>query len=159
MRQQIIEAVAEQRAVEYQLASLEAEIGNYEKQMERWSEKDLLRGRMKREKQLQPNLYSMLKRTRQETEISSAAELGSVLVLESAEVSDQPVWPKWRLSLLAGGFVALLLAFVVVMGSEFLRSSFKSQDEAQVKFETRYPLTTFLGVVPAAEIREVSAYI
>ena len=85
--------------MEYQLASLEAEIGNYEKQMERWSEKDLLRGRMKREKQLQPNLYSMLKRTRQEPEISSAAELGSVLVLESAEVSDQPVWPKCRLSL------------------------------------------------------------
>ena len=114
---------------------------------------------MKREKQLQPNLYSMLKRTRQEAEISSAAELGSVLVLESVEVSDQPVWPKWRLSLLAGGFVALLLAFVVVTGSEFLRSSFESQDEAQVKFETRYPLTTFLGVVSAAEIREVSAYI
>ena len=52
MRQQIIEAVAEQRAVEYQLDSLESEIGNYEKLMERWSEKDLLLGRMKREKQL-----------------------------------------------------------------------------------------------------------
>ena len=109
---------------------------------------------MKREKQLQQNLYSMLKRTRQEAEIASAAELGSVLVLESAEVSDQPVWPKWRLSLLVGGFVALLLSFAVVAGSEFWRSSFKSQDEAQAEFETRYPLTTFLGVVPAAEIKE-----
>ena len=154
IQQKIIEAVAEQRAMEYQLASLEVEISNYEKQMERWSEKDLLLGRMKREKQLQQNLYSMLKRTRQEAEIASAAELGSVLVLESAEVSDQPVWPKWRLSLLVGGFVALLLSFAVVAGSEFWRSSFKSQDEAQAEFETRYPLTTFLGVVPAAEIKE-----
>ena len=91
IQQKIIEAVAEQRAMEYQLASLEVEISNYEKQMERWSEKDLLLGRMKREKQLQQNLYSMLKRTRQEAEIARAAELGSVLVLESAEVSDQPV--------------------------------------------------------------------
>ncbi|MCZ6678821.1 MAG: AAA family ATPase [Candidatus Poribacteria bacterium] len=151
LEQQTIEALAEIRQIERQLQELNLTIESYDNLIEKWPEKQLELARLKRTLLLNQEMFSTLEATKQEASIVSAAELGSVKILERANIPDCPVSPRKKLNLVLG----LLVGFALGIGLAFLREYFDNTyptlEEAQRQLEYLPEPPSFLGMVPVIE--------
>ena len=151
LEQQIIEALAETRQIEHQLQILTQQIESYTQLTAQWPEKQLELARLKRTVLLNQELFSTLETMKHEASIVSAAELGSVKILEKADIPDRPVSPRRKLNFA----VAILIGFALGIGLTFLReyfdNTFATLDEAQHQLEYLPEPPGFLGMVPAIE--------
>ena len=105
-------------------------------------------GILKRDVELDKQLYEGLLRQLNEAGISSKLDAPSAHVVESAQIPRTSVRPRVAYNLILGGFAGLTLAIGFVFFQEHIQDTFQTQDD--VELHLNLPL---LAVVPAAPIR------
>ncbi|MBI1926805.1 AAA family ATPase [Candidatus Poribacteria bacterium] len=152
LKSNIIGVLAEIRSAENQLLVLNQRIQAYEKLMEEWPEKQLELARLKRKVLLDQELFSALESTRQEASIASAAELGSVKILEAADKPNRPIRPRKTMNLALGILVGLTLGIGLAFLRTYFDNTYPTLEEAQRQLESLpEPHPSFLGMIPAIE--------
>ena len=105
---------------------------------------------LKRDVELDKQLYEGLLRQMNEAGISSKLDEPSTRVLESAQIPESSVRPRVAYNLVLGAFAGLSLAIGFVFFQEHIQDTFQTEDE--VEMHLHLPL---LAVVPAAPIRNL----
>ena len=151
LERQIIEALAEIRQVERQLQVLNQQIDNYDVLMKRLPDKQLELARLKRTLLLNQEIFSTLETTKQQASIASAAELGSVKILESADIPDKPVSPRTILNLVLSILIGLAFGIGLAFFKDYFDNTYPTLEEAKRQLEYLPAAPSFLGMVPAIE--------
>jgi len=107
-------------------------------------------GILKRDVELDKQLYEGLLRQMNEAGISSKLDEPSTRVVESALVPEVSIRPRVAYNLVLGAFAGLSLAIGFVFFQEHIQDTFQTEDELQMHLHL--PL---LAVVPAAPIRNL----
>ena len=94
-------------------------------------------------------LFLFLLRKKEETELSLAVASANTRVLEAAQSTGYPVFPRKRLTHLGAGLVGLLLPLVIIFLREFLNDRIESEQE--IKRITDIPI---LGRIPHYRAKE-----
>ncbi len=107
-------------------------------------------GILKRDVELDKQLYEGLLRQMNEAGISSKLDEPSSRVVESAQIPEASIRPRVAYNLILGAFAGLSLAIGFVFFQEHIQDTFQTEDE--VEMHLHLPL---LAVVPAAPIRNL----
>ena len=107
-------------------------------------------GILKRDVELDKQLYEGLLRQMNEAGISSKLDEPSSRVVESAQIPEASIRPRVAYNLVLGAFAGLSLAIGFVFFQEHIQDTFQTEDELEMHLHL--PL---LAVVPAAPIRNL----
>lgn len=107
-------------------------------------------GILKRDVELDKQLYEGLLRQMNEAGISSKLDEPSTRVVESAQVPESSIRPRVAYNLVLGALAGLSLAIGFVFFQEHIQDTFQTEDELEMHLHL--PL---LAVVPAAPIRNL----
>jgi capsular exopolysaccharide synthesis family protein len=105
-------------------------------------------GILKRDVELDKQLYEGLLRQMNEAGISSKLDASSAHVVESAQIPTTSIRPRVAYNLILGAFAGLTLAIGFVFFQEHIQDTFQTEDD--VELHLNLPL---LAMVPAAPIR------
>lgn len=108
-------------------------------------------GILKRDVELDKQLYEGLLRQLNEAGVSSKLDAPSAHVVESAQIPRSSIRPRVAYNLILGAFAGLTLAIGFVFFQEHIQDTFQTQDD--VELHLNLPL---LAVVPAAPIRSLT---
>jgi len=128
------------RAKEDALGSL---VAKYENEVNRLPHQELTLARLERERQVNGELYAILVKARNEAEITSASEIGTIEVVDPAPKPNTPVKPKKKQNALIGSISGLMLGALFCFLLERSDKTIKTEDE--VKKLLNLPI---LGVIP-----------
>jgi polysaccharide biosynthesis transport protein len=106
---------------------------------------------LKRDVELDKQLYEGLLRQMNEAGVSSKLDEPGVRVVESAQVPESSIRPRVAYNLVLGAFAGLSLAIGFVFFQEHIQDTFQTEDD--VEMHLNLPL---LAVVPAAPIRNLA---
>jgi polysaccharide biosynthesis transport protein len=107
-------------------------------------------GILKRDVELDKQLYEGLLRQMNEAGISSKLDEPSTRVVESAQIPESSIRPRVAYNLILGAFAGLSLGIGFVFFQEHIQDTFQTEDD--VEMHLHLPL---LAVVPAAPIRNL----
>jgi succinoglycan biosynthesis transport protein ExoP len=108
-------------------------------------------GILKRDVELDKQLYEGLLRQMNEAGISSKLDEPSARVVEPAQMPESSIRPRVAYNLILGAFAGLSLGIGFVFFQEHIQDTFQNEDD--VEMHLHLPL---LAVVPAAPIRNLS---
>jgi len=128
------------RAKEDALGSLGTK---YENEVNRLPQQELTLARLEREKQVSAELYAILVNAKNEAEIASASEIGTIEVVDAARRPTRPVKPKKEQNALIGSISGLMLGALFCLLLERSDKTIKTEEEA--KKLLNLPI---LGVIP-----------
>ncbi len=128
------------QAREDALASLVAQYG---REVNRLPQQELTLARLQRAEQVNADLYAILVKAKNKTEIESASEIGSIGVVDPALKPDSPVKPKKELNTLFGLISGLILGAGLALALEYTDKTIKTEDEAEKLLNL-----TILGAIP-----------
>ncbi len=103
-------------------------------------------GRLQRSKNNTEKLYSVVLDRTKESGLSGLMRFNNITVVDSAQQPKAPIKPNVSSNLAIGGFVGLLLGFMVALGRDLLDRSVKHPEQ----LETDLGLT-FLGTLPRGD--------
>jgi capsular exopolysaccharide synthesis family protein len=126
-----------------QVASLDSNLAQLNRQMTRLPERELEVNRLERRPRVLEQIAAMLQTRLKEAEISAAESDPSVRVVDAAIAPDEPVSPRPVRNVLLGLFGGLLLGFGAAFFREHLDKSVRSRDDVTVA--TGLPV---LGLIP-----------
>jgi capsular exopolysaccharide synthesis family protein len=108
-------------------------------------------GILKRDVELDKQLYEGLLRQMNEADISSKLNEPSVRVVEPAQIPESSIRPRVAYNLILGAFAGISLGIGFVFFQEHIQDTFQTEDD--VEMHLHLPL---LAVVPAAPIRNLT---
>jgi capsular exopolysaccharide synthesis family protein len=124
--------------IEGQISSLESRekyleqlVASYNEQLEALPGKSLEFARLKRDQQVNENLFILLKNRYEEARITEAGQIGNVSIVDAAIPRQDPVQPNTKRNLLAGGLLALMLGFGAAFGREKLDRTIHSVEDIE----------------------------
>lgn len=129
------ELIKQQLDLTLEIIALENRVSILEKQRDRelqaLNEHGLQLARLQRELDVTQDLYDMIMTEYAKTRIVEMGELGSVEVVNLAEVPSSPFKPNKPLNLFVGAFLGVLAGVGVAFLREALETAFKSKEEAE----------------------------
>jgi tyrosine-protein kinase Etk/Wzc len=128
------------KAKEDALGNLVAE---YERKVNKLPQQELSLARLERDQQVNAELYAILVKAKNKTEIESASEIGTIEVVDPALKPTGPVKPKKKRNTLIGSILGLMLGVFFCFLIERSDKTIKTEDEA--KKLLNLPI---LGVIP-----------
>ncbi len=143
-------------AVEFEAAVREenlvrAAIDHQQKLVGGASQQLLQDGILKRDVELDKQLYEGLLRQMNEAGISSKLDAPSARVVEAAQVPESSIRPRVAYNLALGAFAGITLAIGFVFFQEHIQDTFHTEDDVET-----YLHLPLLAVVPAAPIRNLT---
>lgn len=138
----VIEAETEISTLKARSEALGRVVENYSKKLEKLPEKTLKLARLKRYKQVDENLYYMMKEKFEESQISMAGQIGKVRIIDQAVEPLAPIEPKTERNLLLGILFGLGLGLVVILFLEYIDKSLRGLEDIE-----RLGLS-FIGAIP-----------
>jgi capsular exopolysaccharide synthesis family protein len=138
----VIEAETEIHTLKARSEALKRVVDNYSKKLEKLPEKSLKLARLKRYKQVDENLYYMMKEKFEESQISMAGQIGKVRIIDRATEPVEPIAPKKMRNLLLGSLLGLGLGLGISLFLEHIDKSLRSIEDIE-----RLGLP-FIGAIP-----------
>lgn len=138
----VIEAETEISTLKARSEALGRVVENYSKKLEKLPEKTLKLARLKRYKQVDENLYYMMKEKFEESQISMAGQIGKVRIIDQAVEPLEPIEPKTERNLVLGVLFGLGLGLVVILFLEYIDKSLRGLEDIE-----RLGLS-FIGAIP-----------
>ncbi len=127
-----------------QIATLDAELESYGRDIERMPARELEVARLERRPKVLEDISTLLQTRLKEAEIAQSAGDPSVQVLDPATAPDGPIRPRPKVNLLAGFVCGLLLASVITAVREYRDRTVHTR--AEVERATGLPV---LGLIPS----------
>ncbi len=138
----VIEAETEIHTLKARSEALGRVVDNYGKKLEKLPEKSLKLARLKRYKQVDENLYYMMKEKFEESQISMAGQIGKVRIIDRAAEPLEPIAPQKMRNLLLGTLLGLGLGLGISFFLEHIDKSLRSIEDIE-----RLGLP-FIGAIP-----------
>lgn len=138
----VIEAETEIHTLKARSEALSRVVENYGKKLEKLPEKSLKLARLKRFKQVDENLYYMMKEKYEESQISMAGQIGKVRIIDRATEPLEPIAPQKLRNLMLGSLLGLGLGFGIIFFLEHIDKSLRGLEEIE-----RLGLP-FVGTIP-----------
>ncbi len=123
--------------------ALENLVAEYESKVNKLPQQELSLARLQRDQQVNAELYAILVKARNRTEIESASEIGTIEVVDPALKPTDPVKPKKKRNTLIGSMLGLMLGVFFCLLIARSDKTIKTEDEA--KKLLNLPI---LGVIP-----------
>lgn len=113
------------------LASINANVKSFGKQIETIPAREIEFARLSRQQKLLEEISTLLQTRLKEAEIKEAVQPGDVRVIDRALVPDRPVSPKPAVNMLLGLLGGLFLAFVAAMIRQMLDNKVRTKEDVQ----------------------------
>ena len=147
---QQLELTLEVRALENRVAVLER---MREEEIGTLIDSGIELGRLQRELDITEDLYTLLLTQYARTRIAEMGELGTVEIVDPAEVPGAPIRPNKKLNLIMGFFLGLMGGVGLAFVREALDTRFRSQDD--VRSTLGYPVLAIIPRIPHRRSRWV----
>lgn len=119
------------QGLQAQVASIDAELAEFSKQLERVPAREVEYARLKRRPKVLEDIYTMLQSRLKEAQIAEAVADPSVRVIDSAVIPDRPIKPNKPLVLAIGALLGLLLGTAVVVLREGMDRGVHTSEDVQ----------------------------
>ncbi len=91
---------------------------DYDRELQRVPEKELVLLRLIRERDVNEKLYVLLMEKREEARINEAENLGNIRELDPPHLAEKPIWPKKSLNILLGIILGIILSLALIAALE-----------------------------------------
>lgn len=118
-------------SLESQLASLDATLASFGRQLEQIPAREVQFARLSRQQSLLEEIYTLLQTRLKEAEIREAVEPNDVRVIDPALIPDRPVAPRPLRNLALAAVLGLMLGVGAAFGRQALDTKIRSREDAE----------------------------
>jgi capsular exopolysaccharide synthesis family protein len=152
LRSRLVDLAASQlRSLDAQAQALDSTLARADARLQRIPEVQVSYARLRRQVDLDGQLYTLLQTRLKESQISEAMEVANIQVVDPALVPTTPLGARRLMNLVFGTAAGLLLGLVVAFGREANDTRIRSRDE--VVRLTELPLLAAIPRIPAVNGR------
>ena len=123
---QILQLEIEQQSVNARVSALKDIVDEYSKKLKILPEKSLQLARLERNVKLNQEIYMQVRGKYEAVRIQEASEMANIRVIDRAEPTDFPVYPRKKLNYLLAGLLGLILGFGIVFVLQFFDHTIRS---------------------------------
>ncbi|HDL19243.1 MAG TPA: polysaccharide biosynthesis tyrosine autokinase [Bacteroidetes bacterium] len=138
----IIEAETEIEANSSRVEKLKEIVDQYSKKLDTLPDKSMELARLERARQLNENIYLMMKEKYEESRITRAGQIGKIKIVDVAVPPRTPISPKKKMNLILGVLIGLGLGVGITFFLEYLDNSIRTVEDLE---RIKLP---FLGSIP-----------
>ena len=146
--QDLVSLRVELVALRAQENTLGRAVEQYESGLQALPEKEFQLAQLIRSRNVNEQIYLMLRQRHEEAQITEAGELGNIRVVDPADQPLSPVSPRKRLNLILGLIAGLTLGVALAFLFESLDSSLKTVEDVEGQTDL-----SVLGIVPFRRVK------
>jgi capsular exopolysaccharide synthesis family protein len=127
----IIEIETENTALKAKIGALSNILRNFNKELDALPEKELHLAQLSREREVNSNIFMMLRQKYEENRILEAGQIGLIRIVDTAKPPQRPVKPDKGMNLLLGILLGLGLGVGIVFAREYLDTTLKTIEDLE----------------------------
>jgi succinoglycan biosynthesis transport protein ExoP len=153
VKREIANLKAEQEVLAAKEGVLEQTIADYEKEAMSTNKKELNYTILKRNVEMNQELYDTILSRLKETDITGNIDVSNIRIAEKAVTPKVPISPNRKRSLMLGVIVGLMIGLGLSFGREYLDRSLRTEEDVR-----RYLDLPVLAVIPVADQATEKSY-
>ena len=153
VKKEIANLEAEKEVLAAKEKVLEQTISDYEKEAMSTNKKELNYTILKRNVEMNQELYDTILSRLKETDITGNVDVSNIRIAEKAVLPKVPISPNKKRSLMLGAIVGLMIGLGLSFGREYMDRSLRTEEDVR-----RYLDLPVLAVIPLADQARDNAY-
>jgi tyrosine-protein kinase Etk/Wzc len=150
---QILELETENKSLKAKTDALYKIVRQYSRNLDALPEKSLKLARLQREREVNNNIFMMLREKYEENRIAEAGQIGSVRIIDRAKPPKHPIKPKKKVNIIISIIMGLGLGLGITSIREYLDTSLKSIEDVE---RMGFPV---LGSIPFITPQRINKHI